>query len=43
MGVSEAIKLHNDKLELMEDFSERDLANASQNPKYEQVCWWHVI
>lgn len=39
MGVSESIKFHREKLDMLE----RSYANAAINPKYHQVHWWHNV
>jgi len=41
LGVAEAIKFHLDRLEMDDEMTEADLADARRNPKYRTVDWWH--
>jgi len=41
MGISEALKYHEDILELKDNFSLEDLANGAINPTYRTVQYWH--
>lgn len=42
MGITEAIKFHESKLELDDKFSESLLADGRVNPKYRTVLKWHT-
>jgi len=41
MGISKALKYHEDMLELKDKFSLEDLANGAINPTNRTVQYWH--
>lgn len=43
MGIKEAINFHESKLELEFPLSSVELANASINPKYRTIQFWHDV
>ena len=42
MGITDARKYHQSKLELQDDFSESMLADARMKPTYRTVLQWHT-
>jgi len=41
LGVAEAVRCHQDKLELDDETTEKDIASGRTNPKYQAVRHWH--
>jgi hypothetical protein len=42
MGIAEAMTFHRNRLEMSDDFTESVLADATKNPKYRTVVYWHT-